>query len=334
MSVATVVWRDEPKAKPPEGATATSERPAEPAPQAAAPAVAAPASEPRPAPFWPAAATGGAVGAIAGAVAGIAALLLYSALNPPADPRLDPLAERVSAVRLAVDQLTASVGRTEVSLAQSVEADSRLSRRIDDQQAAFVALEKRLAEGLARQKSDAGIGSPVFGVAVAQLRLADLSGQPYATELLNVSLIAQHDPRVTAPLQALAGSARTGTPTLIQLRQQLLQLGAAGAAQASASESYYSTGISWLSRAVGYAPQPSEADLLRQAVTRADGHLVHGDVGAAMAQIAALSGSAVAGLQPWMEQAARRLAVEQANRQLGELLVALLSERSHAGKDE
>jgi hypothetical protein len=326
MSVATVVWRDEPTAKPPEGATAVAERPAEPA--------ATPAVEPRPAPFWPAAATGGAVGALAGAVAGIAALLLYSALNPPADPRLDPLAERVGAVGLAVDQLTASLGRTESGLAQSVEADARLARQLEEQQAALVALEKRLVDGLARQKTDAGIGSPVFGVAVAQLRLAALSGQPYATELLNVSLIAHGDPRVTAPLQALAAAAKSGAPTLIQLRQQLLQLGAASAAQASAGESYYTSGVAWLSRAVGYAPQPSEADLLRQAVTRADGFLVRGDVAGAMAQIAALSGPAVARLRPWSEMAEHRVAVEQANRQLGDLLVALLSERSHAEKDE
>jgi hypothetical protein len=326
MSVATVVWRDEPAAKPPEGAAAVAERPAE--------AAVTPAPEPRPAPFWPAAAIGGAVGAMAGAVAGIAALLLYSALNPPADPRLDPLAERVSAVRLAVDQLTASVGRTESSLAQSIEADARLAKRLEEQQAAFVALEKRLADGLARQRNDGGISSPVFGVAVAQLRLADLSGQPYATELLNVSLIAHGDARVMAPLQALAASAKTGAPTLIQLRQQLLQQGAAGAAQASASESYYSAGMSWLSRAVGYAPQPSEAELLRQAVTRADGALVRGDVAGAMAQVAALASPAAARLQPWKELAERRLVVEQANRELGELLLTLLAERSHAGKEE
>jgi hypothetical protein len=326
MSVASVVWRDEPKGKPSEGAAA-AERPV-------AESSAAPPAEPRAASFWPAAATGGAVGALAGAVAGIAALLLYSALNPPMDARLDPLADRVGAVALAVDQLTASVGRGESMLAQSIEANGRISKRLDQQDAAFAALEKRLADGLMKQRTDAGIGSPVFGVAVAQLRLASLSGQPYATDLLNVSIIAHGDPRVVPPLQALAGASRTGAPTLLQLRQQLLQLGAASAAQATAAESYYSSGLTWLSKVAGYAAPPTEAELLRQTITRADGFLVRGDVAGAMAQIAALTGSAAARLKPWTEQADRRLAVEQANHQLGELIVALLAERSHAGKDQ
>lgn len=327
MSVATVVWRDEPTAKPPEAATAAAEAPQQ---EAAAPA----AVEPRPAPFWPAAATGGAVGAVAGAVAGIAALLLYGALTPPHDPRLDPLADRVAAVGLAVDQLTASVGRSETTLAQSAEADARLSKRLDEQQAAFVALEKRLVDGLARQKTEQGTGSPMFGVAVAQLRLASLSGQPYATELLNVSIIAHGDPRVVAPLQALAASSKSGTPTLIQLRQLLLQLGAASVTQANASQSYYSTGVSWLSRVVGYAPTPTEAERLRETITGADSLLVHGDVAAAVAQVATLDGPTVARMRPWTEMAERRLAVERANLQLGQVIVALLAERSHAGKSQ
>jgi hypothetical protein len=326
MSVATVVWRDEPTGKPPEGAAAAEHPLAE--------SSVTPPAEPRAAPFWPAATTGGAVGALAGAVAGIAALLLYSALNPPMDARLDPLADRVAAVGLAVDQLTASVGRGETMLAQAIDADGRLAKRLDQQDAAYAALEKRLVDGLAKQRTELGIGSPIFGVAVAQLHLASLSGQPYATELLNVSVIAHGDARAMPSLQVLAADSRTGAPTLLQLRQQLLQLGAASAAQATASESYYSSSVAWLSRVVGYAASPTEAELLRQTITRADGFLVHGDVAGAMTQIAALTGSAAARLKPWTELADRRLAVEQANRQLGELIVALLAERSHAGKDQ
>jgi hypothetical protein len=304
--------------------------PGEPGPVPAAPDF--PAARERRSSAWSVAALGAGVGAFAGALSAIAAVLVYSYLNPAMDRRFDPLAQKLVSIDATVQQLSTTVGMAQNDIAQSLDLQTAFAKRLDGADAGLAALQHRLDSELAQQKIALGVGSPIFAVAVAQLRGAFLLGGSFEPELVNVYTLAKGDPRAVPSLQVLVGPARAGLPSLASLRLQLASLTSAAGLQSTANDGFYAYSLSLVSKYVGYSSQPYQLEAAIQVASRADALMVQGDLAGAVTQLSVLRGPAAASLQPWMDAARRRLNVEGAIKTLTDLAAATLSEKMRDGK--
>jgi hypothetical protein len=291
-----------------------------------------PAARERRSSAWSVAALGAGVGAFAGALSAIAAVMVYAYLNPPMDRRFDPLAQKLTSLDATVQQLSTTVGTAQNDVAQALDLQTALAKRLDGADAGLTALQHRLDSELAQQKVAFGVGSPIFAVAVAQLRGAFLLGGSFEAELVNVYTLAKGDPRAVPSLQVLVGPARVGVPSLAGLRQQLASLTSAAGLQPSANDGFYGYSLSLVSKYIGYSSQPYQLEAAIQVASRADALLAQGDLAGAVAQLSVLRGPAVVNLQPWMDAARRRVNVEGAIKTLTDLAASTLSEKMKDGK--
>jgi hypothetical protein len=267
---------------------------------------------------WSILASAVATGAIAGVAAAVIAVAVQGYLNPPLDRRLDPLAAKVAVIAQTVDRTSTTLAAAQTDIAQSIDFADSVGKHLDKQDAAIAALGKRLDQYIKEQPT-LGLGSPIFGVAVAQLRTAALSGLPFETELVNLYGLAQGDARITAPLQALVGLSRHGVPTIAGLRQQLT-----AATQPAGGDGYLSSGLAMVSGWVNYV---SATDQVGPAIAGADAALSRNDVAGAIAAISRLDKVAKSAFAAWLEAAQKRAAADKAIGQLNELVVATTSQR-------
>jgi hypothetical protein len=280
---------------------------------------------------WHWIATGGGVGALAGAVAAIGAVLAYTYLNPALDQRVEPIAGKLTTVDTDMRQLSATVGTMQAEMARVLDLETTIRERLDGQDEKIAALDQRAAEAMNLEATDTGVGSPLFGIAVLQLRAAFLAGRPFEPELVNLYNLVGADPEVSPRLQTLAGPARTGVVTLTDLRQQLMSTADAAGIQLPPSQGYYGYGMSLVSKYIGYAGEPYEVEAARHAVRQADGLLAQGEVAGAIERILDISGPQAQQLEPWLEMARHRLAAETAVAGLTDLVVASLKDKMAAG---
>ncbi len=154
-------------------------------------------------------------------------------------------------------------------------------------------------------------------VARDRLRAAIETGRPYAEELARIASEAAIDiPR------ALRDGAETGVPPLIQLRAEYPDaarraLKAALKAQARAGDGLTGRIAAFLKAQIGVrslAERPGDdPDAL---LSQAEAALKRGDLKTAVERLRRLPPEALAEMQPWLDGAERRLAVEQALEQL------------------
>lgn len=319
---------EEPAAGPAPAATDAAATPVPPAaaaapanPSAAAPSAAAPSGTAPPA--W--------AGVLGGAVAGAAAAALVAwalpQFMPVGDARIVPLTDRV--VRLETVQRDAATqfGKLNTELAELIDAQQAAATRIEEQTTALDTLGKTVA--VEARQADAGdaIATPVFAVALAQLRSTFYSGRPFEAELVNVYAIAGNNDLFTGYLTELMGPARTGVPNAAELYRVFPSYVAAAGLRIGEPGGYYQYGMSLVNRYVGLATEPHKVEMANLGVTRASMLLAGGDVAGAVSALRDLDAPSAVAMGPWLEAARSYLRDETAITEMTRITVDRLRER-------
>ena len=169
----------------------------------------------------------GLVGAACGALAAVAVGLVSAGLYPPLDRRVGPLAERVAGLDQEIAKTATAQGQLQTELAGLYDETGAITQHVAAGEGEAASRIDRLQDALARQLDVMAVGSPIFAVAVGQLRSIALTGAPFEAELITVYTLGGADPRTAAAIETLVGPSRVGIPSIGELRASLATTAAA-----------------------------------------------------------------------------------------------------------
>lgn len=275
------------------------------------------------APPW----AGLAGGAAAGAVAAALVAWLLPQWVPSIDARITPLSERVTHIETDLRGTSTQFGKLNNEIAQMLDEQGASVTRLDQQSEALDALRQAVAAEGRRVDPSVGIGSPVFAVALAQLRSTFYSGRPFEAELVNVYAMAGGDDLFTGYLTELMGPARTGVPNAAELHRVFPSYVAAAKLHIGDPAGYYQYGMSLMNRYVGLATESHKVEMANLAVTRANALLITGDVAGAVSALRDLDPPSAVTMAPWLEAARNYLRNETAIAEMTRIVVDRLRER-------
>ncbi|MGQ9367354.1 COG4223 family protein [Azospirillum sp. ST 5-10] len=258
----------------------------------------------------------------AGAVAMAAALLAILGAGVAVTAPLwspDFLAKSVQ-----VDALQTRVAALETSLGVTASADASLGERIAKLEAAVGAVDEKVAALPAAQVAGA--------LAAGQLRSALSGSGPFAAELAAVKVSGIADEATSKALAPLAAHALSGIPTHSELAERFAwmvpdlvsaDLAAAGDRGIGQRMMGWVTGVAGALR-LPVSGAPADAQSTPALVARAGTMLERGELAAAVDLVAMLPGAAGEAAAPWLEDARARLAADEAGRQIGRRVAAVL----------
>jgi uroporphyrinogen-III synthase len=239
------------------------------------------------------------------------------------------LTDAVGAMQRRIKALEGSLGELANRPEPKPGADPEKLATLSDQTAS---LGQRVAnlEALTKKNSEA-IGRHVTLVlAVGQLREALARNTPYDRALAAVAGLAEDDAALDGPLARLKEHAATGIATRTDLARHFdaVSLAAARAAIEPAGSGWVDEALARLShllvvRRVNGDAAGNGTDAV---LARAGGRLDAGDLAGAVAQLAALRGTAADAVKPWLDEANARLAADQALDEIGARAIARLDE--------
>jgi hypothetical protein len=246
-------------------------------------------------------------------------------------PDLTDLEAQVSKLETTVASLSAggasSTGDTALaatvsSLKQEVDATAQ---SLSDLQARLANLDKLsgTVTSLTAQVDElAGRGvdpKAAFVVAVGQLRDAAGGGEPFDQALASVVAVAPDDSAVAADIAALRPLASAGVPTLAELNESFSATADAVVAADGAGNDWIDQTLSSLEGLVSVRRVGGdvEGDTAEAVVARAEVALAEGDLDAAVADVATLTGAPGEAAAGWLAQAKNRQAVDKAVAGLG-----------------
>ena len=276
-----------------------------------------------PMPAW----AGIAGGAVAGAAVALAVAFLVPKFAPTIDLRLSPLTERVSLLETSLRGTGEQLGRLNNEISQSLDDQAAAVTRLDKQSEEITGLKQALVEDSRRVDPAIDGASPVFAVALGQLRSTFYTGRPFEAELVNVYAIVGNNELFSANLTELAEPARTGVPNAAELRRVFPSYVAVAGLQIGEPAGYYGYGMSLMNRYVGLSTEPYDVEEANLAVTRADAQLAAGDVEGAVATLRDMGAKYTVPLQPWLDAARNYVRAETAISEMTRLVLDKLKEK-------
>lgn len=267
-------------------------------------------------------------GAAAGAVVAGAIAWLAPQFSVPSDPRLVPLTERVVHIEGDLRGIGERVGRIDNEIAQALDDQSATTERITQQAEQIATMTEAIAANAGRADTSVDISSPLFAVALGQLRTTFYTGRPFEAELVNVYAIAGSNDLFATYLTELMGPARTGVPNAAELYRVFPSYVAAAGLRVGDTGSYYQYGLSLMNRYVGLATEPHSIEMSNLAVTRASAALIAGDVAGAVSALRDLNPHSADLMAPWLEAARSYLHSEAAITEMTRIVVERLRERA------
>jgi hypothetical protein len=276
-----------------------------------------------PIPPW----AGIAGGAVAGAAVALAVAFLMPKFAPTIDLRLSPLTERVSLLETGLRGTGEQLGRLNNEISQSLDDQTAAVARIDKQSEEITGLKQALVEDSRRVDPAIDASSPVFAVALGQLRSTFYTGRPFEAELVNVYAIVGNNELFSAYLTELAEPARTGIPNAAELRRVFPSYVAVAGLQIGQPAGYYGYGMSLVNRYVGLSTEPYDVEEANLAVTRADAQLAAGDVESAVATLRDMGAKYTLPLQPWLDAARNYVRAETAITEMTRVVLDKLKEK-------
>lgn len=250
---------------------------------------------------------------------------------------MDGVASRLDGARKRIDELAegvrdADVGARFGALAEDIQGlESQVSGAVGNTKAAeerlaatLAALETRVDELAARTRLLEVVqpqhvaGAAAVALAVGQLRVAVLSGQPFPAPLSNVKSILAADGETTATvsqtLRTLDVRASVGIATLATLRERFAaNAGAILRAETLAAAGWMDETLRRLAAVVTVRRTGKVSGAGTEAIlARAESRLDSGDLAAAVAELSMLAGAPAAAAAPWLDSARARLDVEAA----------------------
>lgn len=265
-------------------------------------------------------------GAVAGAAVAALAAILMPRLMPVTDARLVPLAERVTNVELGLRGAGEKLGKLNNEMAQSLDDQSSTDTKLAEQATEIGALKQAVADGSQHAEAPIGIDSPVFSVALGQLRTTFYTGRPFEAELMNVYAIAGNNDLFSGYLTQLMGPARTGVANAAELQRVFPSYAAAAGLHIGMPAGYYQYSMSLVNRYV-ISTEPYKLEAANLAVTRADRMLAIGDVAGAVGALQDLDAQYVATMTPWLDAARNYLRNETTITEMTRIVVDRLREK-------
>ena len=254
------------------------------------------------------------------------------------DPRVDSLVSENEALKQQIASLTERLDQMSGLDAKVGE----LAPRLDALAPRLDALDQQVAS---LPKSNEQQHAVAMIVAVGELRSALASDKSFAAELSTLNDLTQDDealrPRLKPIVDRLSPMADAGVPTLSQLAAAFPATEIARAGEAELAGEV--TDDNWLKRfwrGLGHSisevitvrptgPDVEGDDTLAR-LARAEAKLGEGDLGAAVAEMKALTGLAAETAAEWLAQAEARLAIEEAAAQLADISTRELAPRTTA----
>jgi len=254
------------------------------------------------------------------------------------DPRVDSLVSENEALKQQIASLTERLDQMSGLDAKVGE----LAPRLDALAPRLDALDQQVAS---LPKSNEQQHAVAMIVAVGELRSALAGDKSFAAELSTLSDLTQDDealrPRLKPIVDRLSPMAEAGVPTLSQLAAAFPATEIARAGEAELAGEV--TDDNWLKRfwrGLGHSisevitvrptgPDVEGDDTLAR-LARAEAKLGEGDLGAAVAEMKALTGLAAETAAEWLAQAEARLAIEEAAAQLADISTRELAPRTTA----
>ena len=265
-------------------------------------------------------------GAVAGAAVATIAAILMPRVMPVTDARLVPLAERVSNVEIGLRGAGEKLGKLNNEMAQSLDDQSSTDTKLAEQATEIGALKQVAAENSQHAEAPIGIDSPVFSVALGQLRTTFYTGRPFEAELMNVYAIAGNNDLFSGYLTQLMGPARTGVANAAELQRVFPSYAAAAGLHIGMPAGYYQYSMSLVNRYV-ISTEPYKLEAANLAVTRADRMLAVGDVAGAVGARQDLDAQYVATMTPWLDAARNYLRNETTITEMTRIVVDRLREK-------
>ena len=276
-----------------------------------------------PMPPW----AGIAGGAIAGAAVAFGVALLMPRLMPTTDIRLAPLTERIALIETGIRGTGEQVGRLNNEISQTLDNQTAADARIDSQAEEITGLKQSLTDTTGRVDPVIDVSSPVFAVALGQLRQTFYTGRPFEAELVNVYAIAGNNELFSSYLTELVEPARTGMPNAAELRRVFPSYVAVAGLRIGDSSGYVQYGMSLMNRYVGLSTEPYELEEANLAVTRADAQLATGDVEGAVATLRDMGPKYTVPMQPWFDAARNYVRAETAITEMTRVVLDKLREK-------
>lgn len=265
-------------------------------------------------------------GAVAGAAIAAIAAILMPRLMPVTDARLAPLAERVTNVEVSLRGAGEKLGRLNNEMAQSLDDQASTDTKLAEQATEIGALKQAVTDNTQQAEAPIGIDSPVFSVALGQLRTTFYTGRPFEAELMNVYAIAGNNDLFSGYLTQLMGPARTGIPNAAELQRVFPSYVTAAGLNIGAPAGYYQYSMSLVNRYV-ISTEPYKLEAANLAVTRADRMLAVGDVAGAVGALQDMDAHYVVTMTPWLDAARNYLRNETAITEMTRIVVDRLRER-------
>lgn len=241
---------------------------------------------------------------------------------------LEKTGQSYGALNERLDQLETETARDSDSTAEQVTiARSEISSMIGK-------LEDRLntLESSRASKSTSQARASAIVLAVSQLRKSAVSGEPFDKDVDALKALSEDHIDMQAALLVLESNAKTGTPTIDQLREHFF-----GLAGTIIQADNVDAGNSWIESAVkrvqslvtirkrGTSPDTVTVDSL---VVLIEDHLRNGDIAAAVKvaeELETVSAAAAQAAEPWLKAARTRLKTERAVASLHVYAVALVA---------
>lgn len=276
-----------------------------------------------PMPPW----AGIAGGAVAGAAVALAVTFVMPSFTTTTDLRLSPLTERVALLENGLRGTGEQLGRLNNEISQTLDEQTAAVTRLDKQAEEITSLQQAVTENTGRVDPVIDVSSPVFAVALAQLRATFYSGRPFEAELVNVYAIAGANELFAAYLTELAGPARTGVPNADELRRVFPSYVQVAGLQIGTARGLVGYGLSVVNRYVGLSTQPYGVEEANLAVTRADAQLATGDVEGAVATLRDMGAIYTLPMQPWFDAARNYVRAETAITEMTRVVLDKLREK-------
>jgi len=239
---------------------------------------------------------------------------------PDQAPAIAALGDRVGALERRPDSFAAA----QDAVAQSRRDAAAASARLD----AIDAQVARLAATPVQEPSS----DRLLLLAIEELRASVAGSGPFAGALAATEALARGNDAAIAALAPLEAWAATGIPSTALLAHQFTADIAPAilnaAAPKSESDDWDERVLSAVRRLVVIRRVDDRSDPTAVAVKRAEAALATGDLAGAAAAVKSLSGLPAAAA-PWLDEAGRRLAAEDALGKLTQMIAAKLGEAGH-----
>jgi len=245
-------------------------------------------------------------GACLGALLALSVVYLATQFFKSPDPALIEVSSATSALTTSVDRNNQRLSGLEADVAQSINLATQNAESIANYDRQLQGFITRLDSVEASSQSQDSVGSPVFGVAAAQLLSKIAAGESFAPEWVNIYSLTEAGSQIRQSLDRLMPMAQSGTQTPRQLLATLMAYRERRFFPESSLGRFWVDTLSTVQYKLGVpVGRPTSEEIALQHVDQAIGYLRAQDTARAEYIISTLESPFAEELGPWLNSIRR-----------------------------